>query len=246
MTSVTIPQTVLFPDLFDKPVSAAYDQVGASSDGGAVVPKAAGRVYGCGEAFAQRLVEQGREVKLLWLRVRDGDGEVPLASFQWAASAPRWKYTRSRRSARAGRRASMAARWTRCRLLAVSRIRRMLDFRRPQDVVAPAGIVRPACACVRQRQGASLRYRGTRGLDAGSAHGRQAGSLPTMPNHSPYYMLWSTTCPLSFTFGRPLTAGRGVGASDCCATPCRDGSWRLSTVQTAGVRQRAAVRAGPA
>ena len=49
------------------------------------------------------------------------------------------------------------------------------------------------------------RYRGAHGLDAGSAHARPGWLLPTMPNHDPY-MLWSTTCPLSFTFGRPLTS----------------------------------------
>ena len=41
----TIPQTVLFPDLFDKPLVATFNQEHASSDGGAVLLKAAERVY---------------------------------------------------------------------------------------------------------------------------------------------------------------------------------------------------------
>ena len=35
----TIPQTVLFPDLFDRPLVATFDQPQASSDGGAVLLK---------------------------------------------------------------------------------------------------------------------------------------------------------------------------------------------------------------
>ena len=47
MTTDTVPQTVLFPDLFDKPLFAKFNQEQASSDGGAVLLKAAERVYGC-------------------------------------------------------------------------------------------------------------------------------------------------------------------------------------------------------
>lgn len=43
MTDDTIPQTVLFPDLFAKPLVAAFDQAHASSDGGAILLKAADR-----------------------------------------------------------------------------------------------------------------------------------------------------------------------------------------------------------
>lgn len=43
MTDDTIPQTVLFPDLFAKPLVATFDQAHASSDGGAILPKAADR-----------------------------------------------------------------------------------------------------------------------------------------------------------------------------------------------------------
>ncbi len=44
--------TVLFPELFDKPVVATFDREQASSDGGAVLLKAAERVYGLVKAFA--------------------------------------------------------------------------------------------------------------------------------------------------------------------------------------------------
>lgn len=43
MTDDTIPQTVLFPDLFAKPLVAIFDQAHASSDGGAILLKAADR-----------------------------------------------------------------------------------------------------------------------------------------------------------------------------------------------------------
>ena len=43
MTNDTIPQTVLFPDLFAKPLVAIFDQAHASSDGGAILLKAADR-----------------------------------------------------------------------------------------------------------------------------------------------------------------------------------------------------------
>jgi hypothetical protein len=38
----TIPQTVFFPDLFNKPLIATFDQSLASSDGGAVLLKSRG------------------------------------------------------------------------------------------------------------------------------------------------------------------------------------------------------------
>ena len=52
MTPDTIPQTVLFPDLFDKPLFAQFNQEQASSDGGAVLLKAAERAYGLVKALA--------------------------------------------------------------------------------------------------------------------------------------------------------------------------------------------------
>ena len=55
MTTDTVPQTVLFPDLFCKPLVAKFNQDQASSDGGAVLLKGAERVYGLVQAFAQCL-----------------------------------------------------------------------------------------------------------------------------------------------------------------------------------------------
>ena len=49
MTTDTVPQTVLFPDLFDKPLVAKFNQEQASSDGGALLLKGAERVYGFGQ-----------------------------------------------------------------------------------------------------------------------------------------------------------------------------------------------------
>ena len=58
MTPHTIPQPVLFPDLFATPLVATFDQEHASSDGGAVLLKAAERVYGVVTAFARCLADQ--------------------------------------------------------------------------------------------------------------------------------------------------------------------------------------------
>ena len=60
MKTDTIPQTVLFPDLFEKPLVATFDQPHASSDGGAILLKAAERQYGLIEGFAACLVD-GRQ-----------------------------------------------------------------------------------------------------------------------------------------------------------------------------------------
>ena len=60
MTNPTIPQTVRFPDLFDKPLVATFNREQASSDGGAVLLKAAERVYGLVKAFARCLVDKRR------------------------------------------------------------------------------------------------------------------------------------------------------------------------------------------
>ncbi len=57
MTDETIPQTVLFPDLFDRPVVATFDQAHASSDGGAVLLKAADARLGVTAALAQCLTD---------------------------------------------------------------------------------------------------------------------------------------------------------------------------------------------
>jgi hypothetical protein len=61
----TIPQTVLFSDLFNKPLVATFDQPHASSDGGAVLLKAAEARYGLIDGFARCLVDdrQTRKVR---------------------------------------------------------------------------------------------------------------------------------------------------------------------------------------
>jgi len=60
----TIPQTVLFPDLFNKPLIATFDQPHASSDGGAVLLKAAEARYGVIDGFAQCLVDDRQAGKV--------------------------------------------------------------------------------------------------------------------------------------------------------------------------------------
>jgi hypothetical protein len=62
LSDETIPQTVLFPDLFDKPLLASFDQPHASSDGGAVLLKAADRRLGVTAALARSLTD-GRAVE---------------------------------------------------------------------------------------------------------------------------------------------------------------------------------------
>jgi hypothetical protein len=53
----TIPQTVLFPELFTKPLVATFDQAHASSDGGAILLKAADARLGVTAALAGCLTE---------------------------------------------------------------------------------------------------------------------------------------------------------------------------------------------
>src|SRR5438132_1399082 len=60
----TIPQTVLFPDLFTKPLVATFDQPHASSDGGAVLLKAAEARYGLIDGFARCLVDDRQSGKV--------------------------------------------------------------------------------------------------------------------------------------------------------------------------------------
>lgn len=55
MNDTTVPQTVLFPDLFDRPLVATFDQAHASSDGGAILLKAADRSRGLTLALAEAL-----------------------------------------------------------------------------------------------------------------------------------------------------------------------------------------------
>ena len=64
MRNETIPQTVLFPDLFDKPLVATFDQPHASSDGGAILLKAAEARYGLIDGFARCLVDDRQPGKV--------------------------------------------------------------------------------------------------------------------------------------------------------------------------------------
>jgi hypothetical protein len=50
--AATVPQSVLFPDLFERPLVASFDQPDTSSDGGAVLLKAADRRLGLLDALA--------------------------------------------------------------------------------------------------------------------------------------------------------------------------------------------------
>jgi len=64
LSADTIPQTVLFPDLFNKPLVATFDQPHASSDGGAVLLKAADTRYGLIEGLARGLVDDRQPGKV--------------------------------------------------------------------------------------------------------------------------------------------------------------------------------------
>ena len=64
MRDDTIPQTVLFPDLFDKPLVATFDQSHASSDGGAILLKAAEARYGSIDDLARCLVDDRQPGKV--------------------------------------------------------------------------------------------------------------------------------------------------------------------------------------
>ena len=64
MNTDTIPQTVLFPDLFNRPLVATFDQPHASSDGGAVLLKAAEAHYGVIDGFARCLVDDRQSGKV--------------------------------------------------------------------------------------------------------------------------------------------------------------------------------------
>jgi hypothetical protein len=60
----TIPQRVLFADLIDKPLVATFDQHHASSDGGAILLKAADARYGLIDGFARCLVDDRQPGKV--------------------------------------------------------------------------------------------------------------------------------------------------------------------------------------
>ena len=63
MTKSTTTECLLFPDLFDKPVVAKFDQEHASSDGGALLLKAADRRLGLIEALSGCLPDGRQEAK---------------------------------------------------------------------------------------------------------------------------------------------------------------------------------------
>lgn len=58
MNDTTVPQPVLFPDLVDRPLVATFDQAHASSDGGAILLKAADRALGLTTALAAALPDR--------------------------------------------------------------------------------------------------------------------------------------------------------------------------------------------
>jgi len=57
LNEITVPHTVLFPDLLHRPVVAAFDQPHASSDGGALLLKAADRRLGLVAALTGQLTD---------------------------------------------------------------------------------------------------------------------------------------------------------------------------------------------
>ena len=64
MTQDTTTQCLLFPDLFDKPVVAQFDQRDGSSDGGAILLKAADRRYRLLERMAECLQDERQAAKV--------------------------------------------------------------------------------------------------------------------------------------------------------------------------------------
>jgi hypothetical protein len=64
----TTTQSVLFPGIFERPVVAKFDQAHGSSDGGAVLLKAADRELGLIATLATCLKDAVRGVTSLWTR----------------------------------------------------------------------------------------------------------------------------------------------------------------------------------
>ena len=64
MTNSTTPQSVLFPDLFDKPLVVVFDQEHSSSDGGAVLLKAADKRLGLTDSLAACLRDERQTGKI--------------------------------------------------------------------------------------------------------------------------------------------------------------------------------------
>ena len=95
MTTGTVPQTVLLPDLFAKPVVAKFEQEQASSDGGPILLKAADRVYGLVKAFARCLVDKrgaGQDLAL----ARGPDRPAGVRHFLRPSRLQRWRPPRQR------------------------------------------------------------------------------------------------------------------------------------------------------
>ena len=105
MTPQTIPQPVLFPDLFAKPLVATFDQEHASSDGGAVLLKAAERVYGVVKAFARCLADQrapGEDSAHARGPDRPADLRHRVRSCRWQRCRPLGRRPHPQAAARAG------------------------------------------------------------------------------------------------------------------------------------------------
>ena len=64
MNDSTTPQTVLFPDLFRKPVTVSFDQARTSSDGGAILLCAADRRLGLIAAMTGAVVDPRQSAKV--------------------------------------------------------------------------------------------------------------------------------------------------------------------------------------
>lgn len=68
MNEITVPHTVLFPDLLEKPLVATFDQPHASTDGGAVLLKAIDRRLGLVDALAADLLDRRAAAKVTHTR----------------------------------------------------------------------------------------------------------------------------------------------------------------------------------
>jgi hypothetical protein len=64
LSDATVPQTVLFPDLFAKRLVAAFDRPDASSDGGAILLPAVDRRLGVIDALAASLPDDRDPAKV--------------------------------------------------------------------------------------------------------------------------------------------------------------------------------------
>ena len=105
MTPHTIPQPVLFPDLFATPLVATFDQEHASSDGGAVLLKAAERVYGVGQGVrpvSGRPTRTGEDSAHARGPDRPADLRHRVRSCRWQRCRPLGRRPHPQAAARAG------------------------------------------------------------------------------------------------------------------------------------------------